>query len=104
MLELTVLHIDALMFTALTQDVMNGLGLYVMVISTDIFLGSAAWIVGDKASESTQFIILAQAGLLVESSQETWACVGKADHQNGSTDLQDCHGVFGIKPSATDDL
>ena len=50
MLELPVLHIDALLFTALPQDVMNGLGLYVMVISTDIFLGSAAWIVGSVAA------------------------------------------------------
>lgn len=44
--ELAILHVDSLIFIALTQDVMNSMGLYFMVVSTGIFLGSVAWIAG----------------------------------------------------------
>ena len=57
MVELAVLHLDALAFIALTEDVMNSLGLYFMVISTGIFLGSAAWIASSVAALIASWMI-----------------------------------------------
>lgn len=63
-MELVILQVDALAFTWLTQDVMNSLGLYVMIMSTGIFLASTAWIAACVLGLVTSWtLLLALAGL-----------------------------------------
>ena len=42
--EVTVLHIDGIAFSIVTDGIMNGFGVYVMVVSIGIFVTSNRWV------------------------------------------------------------